>query len=137
MGDIGSISYMKLSIQKIFIKGVCVWLILGAWKLISTDWVIDIPKLSGGSLKYYPKNSPAWIPPKPKTGYSSFEKQITLEFGSGSGPFLNAEEIRISWNWNLILLKIFAPLIMFLIFFSIQEKHRLEQRRGLQSPKIC
>lgn len=124
---------MKPKIRNFVIKLAWTILFLIAWKSISTDWIVEIPKQSGGFLMYYPENSPAWIPPNPKAEYSSFEKQITLEFGSGSGPFLVSEATKISWNWQLIMIKIFVPLLISSIFYAIQARRKLEVSKAQRS----
>lgn len=111
---------IKLFLKRTMIKLGCLLFLLIIWKSISADWVVKIPKTAGGFVRYYPRNSPVWNPPRPTLPFSTFQEQFSAEFGSGSGPSLYSNSDRISLNWIMISAKIFFILIISGIIFVIR-----------------
>lgn len=109
---------MLKSMRKLLI----VLVILTAWKVVRTDWIVICPWVETGSwarsyeATYRPSVSPFWNPPLPivhGVELSSWEDALGSWYASGAGG--PAGEARIRPDWVVIGLKFGLSLL--LIYF--------------------
>lgn len=99
------------------------FILLAAWKVVRTDWIVLCPWHSQDSSPgapwgdydetYRPPISPAWSPPRPESsgiaGASSWQDPF-LQFASGANFPIGPARLRP--DWELIGLKVGLPLIL-------------------------
>lgn len=118
--------------KRIAIKMGCFLIPLILWKVISTDWIVTIPKTSGGVVRFYPENSPLWATPKPTPPFTDFRREIVAKYGSGAGPSLRTGTVLIRPNWLMMIAKISAIMMIVFSVFAIREIWR----SMFQAPKV-